>query len=118
MVAVKWRNVMRPKDDTHENDSPPADKGSEIKMIMTPEHPQWSAFMDLLTGPEGCNFRIEENGPMFTCGGRKRPLARAILKKHFPQVDIEGTIDFFESHGGHCDCEIAFNVETSFECKN
>jgi hypothetical protein len=29
-------------------------------------------------------------------------------------VDIEGSLAFFESHSGYCDCEIAFNVESSF----
>lgn len=26
-------------------------------------------------------------------------------------IDIESTMEFFNSHGGYCDCEILFNVE-------
>jgi len=25
-------------------------------------------------------------------------------------VDIDASLKFFEMHGGHCDCEILFNV--------
>jgi hypothetical protein len=89
--------------------------GQEVKQTMTPEHPQWDAFMDLLTGPEGCNFHKGKKGHEWNCGhGFERPLTKAILEKHFPQVDIEGSLAFFESHSGYCDCEIAFNVESSF----
>lgn len=27
-----------------------------------------------------------------------------------PNIDIPGTLEWFESEGGHCDCEICMNV--------
>lgn len=36
---------------------------------------------------------------------------RSILKEHFPQYDIEKTIEYFNDEGGCCDCEILLNVD-------
>jgi hypothetical protein len=41
----------------------------------------------------------------------KHPYARAILAKHFPGVDAAASIEYFEAHGGYCDCEVLFNVD-------
>jgi hypothetical protein len=82
-----------------------------MSQIMGPQHPRWDDFVRLLAGPEGCNYhQTEGEDPQWTCGGEDKPLARAILAKHFPDVDIEETMKFFEERGGYCDCEIIFNV--------
>jgi hypothetical protein len=108
--------MKNPEDYTGEAITPKAKDGSEVKEIMTPDHLQWKNFEQLLGGPEGCNFRKGKKGPIWTCGhGFERPLAGAILKKYFPQVDIAGSLAFFESHGGYCDCGILPNVEDSYK---
>ena len=80
--------------------------------ILTREHKNFKKFCDLLEGKEGCNFHKGHKGIMvWECkGGMNKSLATKILKKHFPNVDIEKTLTYFESKGGHCDCEIIFNV--------
>lgn len=86
--------------------------------IMTPGHPQWEIFVEVLMGPRGCNFHKGKKGPEWTCDSRiERPLTQAILKKWFPQVDIDETLVFFDSHGGYCDCEIIFNVENKYRSR-
>jgi hypothetical protein len=95
-----------------------AKDGSKVKEIMTPEHPQWELFVVVLMGPRGCNFHKGKKGPNWTCDSRiERPLTRAILKKWFPQIDIDETLAFFDSHGGLCDCEIIFNVEENYKAR-
>lgn len=86
------------------------------KQIMTTEHPEWNRFADLLYGPEGCNFRHREDGEgVWTCEGDQvrpdKPIARKLLAKYFPEIDIEATLEYFNEHGGCCDCEILLNVD-------
>ncbi len=74
---------------------------------MTPNHPEWEEFMDRLSGEEGCNFTEEG----WTCyGGHDKRFATAILQS-MQGVDVEASLLYFEDHGGHCDCEIVFNVD-------
>lgn len=80
----------------------------EIMEILTPESPRWGEFTERLGGPEGCNFT--EDGK-FTCdNSNMRPLAVAILAR-MGEIDINKTLEYFSAHGGHCDCEILFNVD-------
>jgi hypothetical protein len=87
--------------------------------VMTPDHPQWRDFVALLEGPEGCDFRdIPPTSPggegsfIWRCGGgRDKSKAIDILMKHFPGVSVDQSLSYFDAHGGHCDCEILFNVE-------
>jgi hypothetical protein len=80
--------------------------------VMTPDHHEWERFYDLLQGPEGCDFKDGENGITWTCkGGTDTSLALAILDKHFPTVDKDASVEHWSDHGGHCDCEILFNVD-------
>ncbi len=78
---------------------------------MTPEHPLWAEFIERLSGPEGCDFRKDENGKtVWKCkGGRDKSRARAILAT-MPGIDVKRSLVYFEAQGGHCDCEILFNV--------
>ena len=81
--------------------------------MMTPEHPRWEEFCDLLEGPDGCNFREDENGKIrWRCGGGfDQSHARRILADMgFNDMSIYDSMEFFYAHGGHCDCEILFNV--------
>jgi hypothetical protein len=79
------------------------------KSIMSPEHPKWEDFCEELEGPEGCNFREENGITTWDCkAGHDRTKARSILVKY--DVDIEKSLEYFTKNGGHCDCEILFNV--------
>ena len=85
--------------------------------IMIPEHPRWEEFCDRLIGPEGCNFQqTDPQDPKtitWKCKGNDKgknykSFARRILEDM--NVDVERSLEFFQEHGGHCDCEIVFNV--------
>lgn len=81
--------------------------------IMTPEHPSWGRFTRQLRRTLGCNLREQDDDVLFACdGSHERPKAMAILKG-FAGVDVEASLRFFEEHGGHCDCEILWNVEAN-----
>lgn len=78
---------------------------------MTAEHERWDEFTERLAGPEGCNFRWDEDDEMhWKCaGGNDKSLAAGILLR-MGDIDIPASLVYFEEHGGHCDCEIIFNV--------
>lgn len=79
--------------------------------IMTPTNPRWDEFTEKLGGEDGCNFREKDGKTIWTCNGEKdRPFARKILTE-MGDIDIDATMEFFNKHGGYCDCEILFNVE-------
>lgn len=83
---------------------------------MSPKHPRWRNFIRRLEGREGCNFREKKPGDAtsitWRCrGGHDKTYATAILKK-VGGIDIAGSLAYFDDHGGHCDCEIVFNVST------
>jgi hypothetical protein len=81
------------------------------KQIMTPKHPLWKQFINRLAGPEGCNFQQDKGGSWsWKCkGGNDKSFATAILKT-MDNIDIESSLEYFESKGGYCDCEILFNI--------
>lgn len=69
------------------------------KEIMTPANFRWDEFVSCLGEVAGkCNT------------SKERPLARSILEE-MGNVDIEASMEYFDKHGGYCDCEILFNVE-------
>jgi len=78
---------------------------------LKPGHPRWREFIDRLAGPEGCDFREKEGGGDYTwkCYNGHE-LAREILEK-MGGIDVEATLGYCREHGGHCDCEIVFNVD-------
>jgi len=86
----------------------------KARRTMTPKHPYWHEFCAILGGPEGCNFREEDGDIRWDCEGKDKPRTEAILKKHFPEVDLVDSFCFFERHCGFCDCEVLFNVKEEF----
>ena len=85
--------------------------------IMTPKHPQWTVFVATLEGPGYCNFHEEKPGDpksaRWYCGGvNNKDFADSILKK-MGGFDVSASLDYFETQGGHCDCEIIFNIAYS-----
>lgn len=105
---------------------------------MTPQHPRWEEFCVRLEGPEGCNFvtldpatdigtlRVRERLTLavhghtaWWCSGateNRYILASAVLwAMGFTREDIQASFAYFAAHGGHCDCEILFNVDVDHE---
>ena len=84
---------------------------SSTKEVMTPEHPRWEEFCNRLAGPEGCDFQKKPDGnTTWKCaGGTDKTFATKILKAM--HVDMAASLAYFDEHGGHCDCEILFNVQ-------
>ena len=79
--------------------------------LMTLEHSQWSRFIDLLRGKEGCDFQGEPPKTTWRClGYEDKSLSKSILLRFFPKVDIKSTMEYFERSGGFCDCEVVFNI--------
>lgn len=84
--------------------------------VMNLNHPLWDEFTERLEGPEGCDFRLKDpsdaNSVVWKCSGLSdREFATAILKT-MPDIDIPGSMAFFDNNGGYCDCEILFNVDS------
>jgi hypothetical protein len=81
---------------------------------MCKKHPRWREFLQRLEGREGCYFRerIKGNPETITwrCDGSGHHYAVRILRKMgFDEDGIGRSVEWFEAHGGHCDCEIVFN---------
>jgi Protein of unknown function (DUF2695) len=81
--------------------------------VMTTEHRRWSEFEDRLGGPEGCDFREDADGEVrWKCSAHTREQAVAILRDMgISDADLLKTLDYFDAHGGYCDCEILLNVD-------
>jgi len=75
----------------------------------------------LLEGKCGCNFRKEgvkgKEETLWTCFKDYR-LSHKILDNYFPKENKEKFFNFCANNGGHCDCEILFNVIDMVEAKN
>lgn len=69
--------------------------------IMTEEDPRWREFQQ----------RLEKAVEQSSCDSTvKRPLSRRILRSM--GYDVPASLEHFDSHGGMCDCEILWNVES------
>lgn len=82
-------------------------------IAMTPAHPAWDDFCERLEGVEGCNFHYDddEGKTRWTCSAKQSyEHAFAILRAHWPDVDLGASATYWQEHGGYCDCEILFNV--------
>jgi len=85
----------------------------QTKKIMNPKHPRWQEFIDRLQSKEGCDFKEDDKGKVtWKCKGEQdKSFARKILSKMGKTIDTDGSLKYFEEHGGYCDCEIVFNVK-------
>jgi hypothetical protein len=80
---------------------------------LTTRHPRWVEFIERLSGPEACDVREGADGNItWRCSARTREYAAAILRDMgASDGDLLATLDYFDEHGGHCDCEIWLNVD-------
>ncbi len=81
------------------------------KRLMWPGYAGWKDFLEKLEGPDGCDFKKDENGKItWRCkGGKDKTLATEIMQS-MGDVDIPASLAYFEQLSGFCDCEILFNV--------
>jgi len=87
--------------------------GTTAKPIMNINHPKWDEFITKMMGSDGCNFQGEAAEDFtFTCfhDGDFR-----FAKKFLEELgcDTDKSLEYFQSNGGMCDCEIIWNVERS-----
>ena len=78
-----------------------------IFMIMNCDHPRWDEFLGRLSGPEGCDFRENDQ---FNCCNDHTSAIKIMKNMGFDQQDIEQSCDYFLKNGAYCDCEILFNL--------
>ena len=64
---------------------------------------QMRELVDYLSGPEGCNFREDEDGPMFDCD-HTLTKTHAWLEAH--GYDSDAVLAVLQSLGGLCDCQV------------
>jgi hypothetical protein len=80
-----------------------------------PGHPRWPEFRSRLAGPAGCDFKAgppPERETTWKCaGGNDQSLARGILEamECSPEA-VQASLAYYAENGGHCDCEILFNL--------
>jgi hypothetical protein len=86
-------------------------KGHDYRNSDT-ESPRWDAFIEQL------NAVLAEDGCAGDASDDTDCHAKAVMRD-MGGVDIESSLDYFENHGGYCDCEIILNVATGDEkCLN
>jgi hypothetical protein len=96
--------------------------------VMKPGHLLWPVFCQLLE--TACEFHAAwepepgyafapgadgEPGTAWRCPGeRNRPRTVGLLRMMGASTEeVLAALDHYDEHGGHCDCEILFNVEAS-----
>jgi|GEM_PF-4068305 len=77
------------------------------KIIMNPAHPDWCYFTDLMRASQSYNriSLINENMDQNLTCNKDYTFTRRVLAS-YPDVDVEGTLEFFKVFGWFCDCEI------------
>ena len=71
--------------------------------IMTPNHLNWDEFTGLL---RNAMYLDAYTG---ICRTKPHTYSRSILRRHFPEIDEEKTIEFFKQNGDYGDFEIGYN---------
>lgn len=79
------------------------EKIEEVEEVMTKEHPLWNKFCNML------DFRLT----YAPCDAETLTQSEDILKRYFPDINVEKSLEYFRNHGGFCDCEVLMNVEDS-----
>jgi hypothetical protein len=79
--------------------------------LMTPANPRWSEFAERL------EYALYIDDEHWRCDGDGDPVfvhrfAKQVMTE-MGNIDIEGSLAFFHERGGHCDCEILFNIDPS-----
>ena len=76
-----------------------------IEPIM-PRGDRWEEFLDRLCGPAYCNWKEES----WTCHGDLRFTRALLVEMGLSTPAINVSLQYFQDHGGYCDCEVVLNV--------
>jgi hypothetical protein len=71
---------------------------------------EFARLCEWLDGPQGCHFRPDPSDPeqtVWNCDGTLRKTRLWLKRRH---LDTEKNIKLLRKLGGHCDCEVLFNV--------
>jgi len=86
--------------------------------IMTREHPQWDQFIQILEGILYFHEIENEDGEPDIAWHCESDFTQTTAVLNFmislgilKDIDIDGTIEYFQENGGYCDCEGLFNVD-------
>jgi hypothetical protein len=75
-------------------------------MIMAPSHRRWDEFVVRLESALTANHE----GDGWGCDHDLALSALVLAVMRVDDDDVHATLDFFKSQGGHCDCEVMFNI--------
>jgi hypothetical protein len=81
--------------------------------ILATDSPRWDEFADALyevTRIPGDPEAWRCDGDNLQAGNLAYRYAKLVMTA-MGNVDIPASIEFFQRHGGYCDCEILFNVD-------
>jgi hypothetical protein len=71
-------------------------KGNMPLQILTPNHENWGDFVFLkMNSKNSCDNTLK---------------GTAAILWDMQGIDVEGTLEYFKSLGGYCDCEVLLNV--------
>jgi Protein of unknown function (DUF2695) len=79
-------------------------------MCMTPRHPRWREFIGRLHEALAPEFDEDGNLVRWRCAGNHRHTVEALHGMGLTLGETDDSLRFFNEHGGHCDCEVMFNV--------
>ena len=74
--------------------------------ILSPGHPRWGEFVVKLSRS------LIVTDTKWRCDGDRhyRYTKQVMGEMGYGEIDIAETLQFFQAHGGFCDCEVMFNV--------
>jgi hypothetical protein len=75
-------------------------------VIVTPSHRRWGEFAIRLQRALECDQEVDGWG----CKDDLALSALVLATMDIGHDDVRATLDYFKSSGGHCDCEVMFNV--------
>ena len=77
--------------------------------LMTPKHPRWNEFVNILLGTQGCDVRTGDDGELIWEGDPDFRITRSVLRA-MGDFDTSGTIKYLnEVYGSECDTTLLSN---------
>jgi hypothetical protein len=77
--------------------------------VLTPDSPRWNEFA------EGLFAMIDHYNCDGDGDGDSKPenvhRHSKLVMGQMGNVDVDGSLEYFHEHGGHCDCEVLLNVD-------
>jgi hypothetical protein len=79
--------------------------------VLTVESRRWRDFTERLFDKLGGKLPGRCDGDDVATGGTNTFRYSKAAMAEMGDVDVEGSLAYFEQHGGYCDCEILLNVD-------